>query len=240
VNELEGTRQDSAVVPLHRHRRSSRPGAVEVDGSVVEVRLPRMFGASRTWRLPLARVGVVLPDCVDEPAQDPRRAFVDPVTVPYLTAGPPIAAPNLVLLFAGPERLPPITWRSALNVFLPGHASRSAAGAWVDGVALRAEDPARAVATLVRAGVQQVATPTRWLAEQRRTSTDPALVGRARAAERRARAGPALSTALFVAFLATAAWARSSHSGWAVVGFAVEVGLAVVLPGVLRRGRWPR
>jgi hypothetical protein len=238
VNEREGTRQDTAAVPLHRHRLTSQPCALKVDGAVLGVQVPGVFGSDRPWRLPLAGVGVVLPGRVDEDAHDPRRAFVEPVTVAYLTAGPPIAAPNLVLLFACPERLPPITLRCALNGFLPVRASRSDAGAWVDGVALRAEDPVRAAATLVGAGAQPVTTPARWLAERRATSTDPALVGRARAAERLARAGPALSTALLVAFVGTAAWARSSQSWWALLPCAVEVGLAVVLPGVLRGGLW--
>ncbi len=242
MTELQGARRVSATVPLRRYRLISRACGLDVDPDDLVLLLPGVFGAKRLWRLPLDSVGVVASGRAREVSQDPQRqrVFVDPVTIAYLATTTPIAPPNLELLFKAPERLPPITLRGAFNVFLPYLASRSAAGAWVDGVALRARDPQGAVAALVRAGAEEVASPTRWLTEHRRTSTDPAQVARVEAADRRAAWAPRLSTALFMLFLVTSAWARHAGSWLAAGASVVEVGLAVAAPGMLRRGRWRR
>ena len=244
VKLLIEVRSDWVLDTLADHRTASLGGAnvefqlfnTAIDTARLLLRMPAVLRGGGTWRLPLVDVGVVQPGSADEAPADPRVAFLDPVTVPYLTATTPLRAPNLVLLFASPQRLPAVAVRGALTAFLPARASRTAAGAWADGVALCAQDGAAAVSVLVHAGVQEVLAPTRWLTDRRGTCTDPALVGRARAAQRRAHAVPGLSTALLGTFVVTAAWARSSHSAWAGLLGAAEVALAVVLPGVLRRG----
>lgn len=239
MDELERALRAPVVVALAGHRPSSRPRTVGVEGDHLAVRMPGVLAGDGGWLLPVAGVGVVLSAGADEPPPDPARAFLDRVTVPYLTATTPLRAANLVVLFASPQRLPRICVRGALTASLPVRASRSAAGAWVDGVALRSQDPVAAAAALVRAGAEGVTAPTRWLTERRPTTADPEQVALAAAAQRRALAAPGLSTALLAAFVATALWARGAHSWWAALLCAAEVALALVLPGALRRGQWP-
>jgi hypothetical protein len=237
VNELEPAGHEVEILALRRHWFALQSASVEVDGTELGLRVRSIFGVQRLWQLPLDVVGVVLRGQVDEPGGSDAEAFVDPLTIRYLATATPLAGPNVVLLFDRPQRLPPMTVRGGLARFLPWRASGSSEGAWVDGVGLRARDPVRTAAALVRAGAEPVSAPTRWMAARRATSGDPALVARSRAAERRVGWAPWLSTALMAAFIATAAWTLSGAGSWGLLASAGLLGLAVLLPGLLRRGR---
>jgi len=247
--ELERAGGQIEVLDLCRRRLARRGATVEVEPGLLGLRVPSVFGPEQVWRLHLDGVGVVDPTQLDEPRAGGGQAFVDPLTIPYLATATAWSEPNLVLLFDRPRRLAPVTLRGAvggaLGVGLHGRPSRSGQGLWVDGVRLRAPDPAAMSASLVRAGAQRVTGPTQWMAERRPRATEPRAVARARAAERRLAWAPWLSTLLLLAFVAStfraAAAAGAGGGRWLpLLGGAGLLAVAVWLPGALRRGRRPR
>jgi hypothetical protein len=161
-------------------RRSA--GWVEVAQGSLSVSLPALFGAGRPWRVPLEDAVVVdlaglsRSDRLDgstAPAQRGPAAFRDPVT---LTSLPGAGRPDLVLLFATPQRLPALRSLAGAWSRLPVRASRSSDGSWSDGVALRAAEPARAVELLVHAGLAATSDPVGWILARRATTSDSAAV----------------------------------------------------------------
>ena len=156
--------------------------------------------------------------------------------MPYLATTTANAPPNLQLLFRVPVRIPAVRLTGAFNLTLPFRASRSAAGAWVDGVALRARDPGTASEQLAAGGVERTISPVRWLTDHRETTDRPAnLLETVEAHERLTSRVRAVVTALFPVFVVTSWWARSSGSApWGLAAIGVECAAAFALPAWAR------
>jgi hypothetical protein len=232
-----GERGTSARVPLRHYRLFSRASSLEVGDGTLVLRLPGVFGANRPWRVPLADVAVVDQRHITEVDDDLHRGrvFVDPVTMPYLATTTASFAPNLQLLFREPVRMPAVRLIGALNLMLPFRASRSARGAWVDGIGVRARDPRSAIESLAASGVERIISPVLWLTDHRPTSTDPSLVETVQAQERRTRRVRAAVAAMFPVFVVTSWWARSSPSPWGLAAIGVECAAVFALPAWAKR-----
>lgn len=135
--------------------------------------LPRYFGA-RPWTVPADEVAVLRTD-LSEPAQFDGEdgvgpVFARPVVVPYLPTGVVTASPNLLLLFARPVQFPMLKRHFALpgsTRDLPFSYRDIERGATVDGLELRADDPADAERYLREHGIAAVDDPDAWLAAHR-------------------------------------------------------------------------
>lgn len=163
-------------IPLRTYRINPRKSRIELSGDVARLVLPGYFGR-RTWSVPVGQMGVV--DLTSMPVSDTSEEDVyrDAVRIPYFFTTGPATAPTTLLLFEHPQRVPPLRAVAALapNTSLPfGYfESRSERGAYVDGVLLRAADPAGAAARLVSAGAAPVQDPGTWLREHRERVIDP-------------------------------------------------------------------
>jgi hypothetical protein len=120
-------------------------------------------------------VDLTSPQTVVQPNED---VYAHPVSIPYLFTTARNTRPTTMLLFTTPQRVPPLRpfVMFASNLALPFsyRDSRSSAGAWVDGLLLRAADPSDAAARLVMAGAREVNDPVAWLRAHREVVTDPA------------------------------------------------------------------
>ncbi|MFP5308230.1 MAG: hypothetical protein ACLGIR_01460 [Actinomycetes bacterium] len=170
------------TVPLRSYRLAPRRSRIELDGATAHLRLPGWFGR-RVWSVPIRTAAVIdLTDDADGSVLSDEVVFARRLRIPYLWTTGPATAPTIALLFAEPQRIPPLRWMLAFasGVDLPVgiRASRSAAGATLDGVLLRAVDPEAAVASLVAGGAERVteAGGVAWLAARRQLRTDPAEV----------------------------------------------------------------
>lgn len=188
----------SVRVPLRHYRLVSRQPYVELDGPVIRLRLPGIFGGRKVWNLNAADVAVVdtEPSNSDDSGDD--WVFEEPVNIPYAATTSSNVEPNLELLFKTPQRIPPLRFLGAQTVGLPYFKSRSAAGIQIDGLDLRAEDPAAAVETLAAAGVERVDRTAAWLRRHRRVTQDPALMKVAKANDRAQRWVGAIVTAVII------------------------------------------
>lgn len=171
---------------------SWRKPAIDINpqSGMIELSIPGLFGGRR-WPIPVEQVSVT--DLTSPLIEDhaPDGFFPSGIQVPYLYTSSAIAAPTTLLLFRTPQRTPalrhllilgtadifPYTWRE----------SRSPAGARLDGVLARAEEPEEATARLAAAGAEVVTAPTRWLQEHRTFVTDPFEMERMEDRLRRAR-----------------------------------------------------
>lgn len=154
------TPEAAAVAPLAEACRKPR---IEVADGTVDVVLPSYF-AKRRWCVRAEECAVTdLSTLLPVPRHSKRppgsdAVFAMAVALPYFFTTAPISAPNLLIQFRQPQRVPALTWVAALapNVDLPfsRRQSRSAAGAWLNGLLVRAVDPAEAVRILVAAGVE--------------------------------------------------------------------------------------
>lgn len=163
-------------IPLRRFRFLSREPYVELDGPSLRLRLPGIFGGRQEWDLDIADVAVVNPKSVNNDDSGDDWAFERRVSIPYAVTTDPRVAPNVVLLFKTPQRVPPLRFGGADRIGLPYLKSRSETGVHVDGVRLRAEDPVGASDALVAAGAERVDRPLAWLRRHRPVTQDPALV----------------------------------------------------------------
>ncbi len=151
-----------------------------LDDQGLTLRFRPIFG-NRTVFVPRGNVCVVLPEV--SPADDSGDGWVfveglNVATIDALSWG----SPDLVLLFPQPVVLPRLAWQYFLGSTLDFKG-----GAAVDGMALRARDPATALRALVTAGFPTTDTPTRWLREHRATTGDPGAIRAAAAEVRRTR-----------------------------------------------------
>lgn len=170
------TSDPAVLVPLRAFRIAPRKPYLVVGTDEVGVRLPGWFGGT-PWRVPLALVGVAdLTAVVSGPPEGAPLA--EPVVVPFLYTTNAVPAPNLALVFREPVPAPRFRYlvRQQAHADVPKRGARGGrpAGRYVDGLLLRAVDPAVAVETLVAAGAERVADPDAWLAARRELVTDPA------------------------------------------------------------------
>ena len=177
----------SVRVPLRHYRFFARQPYIELDGPVIRLRLPGIFGGRKVWTLQVADVAVVdsEPSSSDDSGDD--WVFEEPVIIPYAVTTSPNVNPNLELLFKTPQRIPSLRVFGAQSIELSYIQSRSAAGIQIDGLDLRAEDPLAAVEALTAAGMERVDRTGAWLRGRRRVTQDPDLIHVAEANDRRHR-----------------------------------------------------
>ncbi|WP_241842487.1 hypothetical protein [Pseudofrankia sp. BMG5.36] len=182
-----------------------RKPRVVCDGGAVRMMLPGYFGG-RAWAIPARHVAVqdlsATPPA--EGAQEPQPVLARELAVPYLFTTGPMTRPNLLLMFTEPQRVPPLRLDAALapNTDLPfGYRStRSEKGARVDGVLLRADNPAALRQSVLTAGGSSLDDPVGWLYEHREVVAD--VMEQASLARRR-RVGRCIQLAAMILFVAT-------------------------------------
>lgn len=217
------------VIPLKAYRVAPRKPWLAIEGGEVRLKVPAWFGGA-TFATPVSNVGVVDPALAQPSPEVDDVVFEEPLVLPYLYTTGPATAPNVGLVFAEPVRTPGLRWLvlSQLSEDLPKRPERDGrpAGRYVDGVMLRAEDPAAAVEALAAAGAERVTAPDAWLAARRRQVTDPDVIADREAAGRRftwtARSGLALFAGGIGAAIASERWGSPTVS---------DVALAVGLAG---------
>lgn len=184
-------------VELRAYRWTRRRPSISVDGDDLVLRLPSYFGR-HVWRVPAGDVVVADPSDFDD---DTEVVFDPPLAIPYLFTTGPATKPTAVLLFRGPQRVPPVRLVTAIapNADLPfGYwQARSDGGAFIDGVLVRTavDDGAASLSAL---GIERVTRPLDWLRAHRVTVQAPHLIDEAKRLHRRARAKMLGSLTLFV------------------------------------------
>lgn len=206
---------DDRLVRLKTYRLAPRKARLDCVGGELVLRLPTYFGR-RAWRVPMTEVNVVDLSSPQTVVQRTEDVYAEPVSVPYLFTTGPNTRPTTMLLFTTPQRVPPLRLVTAIapNTPLPfGYrASRSATGARLDGVLLRAVDPADAAARLVMAGARRVDDPIGWLRAHREVVADPAKAAAIASSTKRAGTLGKVAAALMLVTLVTARWA-TNHDG---------------------------
>jgi hypothetical protein len=222
----QGGKAVSVRVPLRHYRLVSRQPYIELDGPVMRVRLPGIFGGRNVWTLNIADVAVVAtePSSSDDTGDD--WVFEEPVNIPFAATTSPNVNPNLELLFKSPQRIPSLRVSGAQSIGLPYFQSRSAAGVQIDGLGLRAEDPAAAVQTLAAAGMERVDRTGAWLRRHRHVTQDPALLQVAKANDQRQRWVGAVGMGGAALLIGLKIFGGDNPSNWELG--AVALGLLVV------------
>ena len=164
------------TIPLRAFPLVPRKPELRAEGGVLTFRLPGWFG-STTFSTPLSNVAVAALDAAED--MGPDVVLAEPLVIPYVYTSSATKPPNIGLAFAEPVALPAfrLLVRQQANELAPKRPAREGrpAGRYVDGMVLRAVDPAAAVAALAEAGAVPVSNPTAWLVERRELVTDPVL-----------------------------------------------------------------
>lgn len=217
-------------IPLKTYRISPRKARIEFEGGAAELFLPTYFGRSRLC-VPLNGLAVcdlTSPFLVDSPADD---VFHQPIVLPYLFTTGPATVPTLLLLFADPQRVPPLrgtaAWAPNLDLPFGWKSSRSPEGAFVDGVLLRASHPAEASRRLAEAGATEVHDPAQWMREHRDRIVDPFEVEQVIAEEtREVRLANVASAGLFASLIGAALIMRAEQLPLALLGVPAAAAVA--------------
>lgn len=225
----------SVRVPLRHYRFFSRQPYIELDGPVIRLRLPGIFGARKVWNLNAADVAVVdtEPSNSDDTGDD--WVFEEPVNIPYAATTTSNVNPNLELLFKTPQRIPSLRFFGAQNIELSYLQSRSAAGIQIDGLDLRAKDPKAAVETLTGGGLERVDRTGAWLRRHRLVTQDPALIHVAEANDRRQRWVGALVMVAVIVVIGLRFLVGDNPSNWDFAAMAMAMLLIFGLPMWARR-----
>ena len=225
----------SVRVPLRHYRFFSRQPYIELDGSVIRLRLPGIFGGRSVWNLNAADVAVVdtEPSSSDDTGDD--WVFENPVMIPFAVTTSQNVNPNLELLFKTPQRIPSLRVFGAQTIELSYFQSRSAAGIQIDGLDLRAEDPVAAVETLAAAGVERVDRTGAWLRRHRRITQDPALIHVAEVNDRRQRWVGAVVMVAVILVIGLQLFGGDDASNWELGALGLALLLIFGLPMWARR-----
>ena len=237
---IHGGKAVSVRVPLRHYRLFSRQPYIELDGPVMRVRLPGIFGGRNLWNLNVADVAVVdtEPSSSDDTGDD--WVFEEPVNIPFAATTSPNVNPNLELLFKTPQRIPSLRVSGAQSIGLPYFQSRSAAGVHIDGLDLRAEDPVAAVQTLAAARLERVDRTGAWLRRHRAVTQDPALMKVAKANDQRQRWVGAVVTVVVVLMIGLKIFGGDNPSNWELGAVGLALLVAFGLPiWARRRGARP-
>lgn len=238
------------VIPLKRLPLNWRPPHIEVGSGTVRIVAPQYFGRTALTVFTSDTVvaetsSIVDADGAGVPDLD-ERVFEQPVFLPFLTHTGEFVRPNLVLLFRRPARVPVLRRfvDRQRDVGFSRRETRSAHGAWVDGVLLRAEDPCAAVETLARNDVEVITAPDAWLLAHRATTSDPMVVATVKQELRRAarldRAGFGVAFALFAIGLGLEVFGGSRLDGFSVAAYVLAATVFVAHQGyayILNRRR---
>lgn len=218
---------DPAEITLRSYWFSRRKPAIQFEVDAIELRLPVYFG-KQVWSIPIDQVGVIdlvrRDSAVEVVTDEGGVVFASPLAIPYFVTTGPLAKPNLVLLFRSKRRLPPFRRypnNKGQTVPFTAKMTRSAEGAWVSRLTLRAQDSTNAQQTMERAGVVTVPSMLEWLKERYETINDPE--EKAKHFERGAQARR-VNLILRVLFLALSGGLWLSflmHNGWFVLGLLI-------------------
>jgi hypothetical protein len=232
---IHGGNAVSVRVLLRHYRLLSRQPYIELDGPVMRLRLPSIFGGRKVWNLNVADVAVVdiEPSGSDDTGDD--WVFEEPVNIPFAATTSPNVNPNLELLFKTPQRIPSLRVLGAQTIGLPYFQSRRAAGVHIDGLDLRAEDPVAAVGTLAAAGMERVDRTGAWLRRHRDVTQDPALMKVAEANDQRQRWVGAVVMVVFALLVALRIFGDSISDNWAMGAVGLALMVAFGLPVWARR-----
>jgi hypothetical protein len=232
---INGRSAMSVRVPLRHYRFFSRQPYIELDGPVIRLRLPGIFGGRKMWNLDAGDVAVVDTEPSSSDDSGEGWVFEEPVNIPYAVTTSPNVNPNLELLFKTPQRIPSLRVLGAQTIGLPYLQSRSAAGILIDGLDLRAIDPVAAVEALAAAGVERVDRTGAWLRRHRRITQDPALMEVAGANDRRQRWVGAVVMVAVILLIGLKFFGGDNPSNWELG--ALGLGLLVIfgLPVWARR-----
>lgn len=231
----QGGNAVSARVPLRHYRLVSRQPYIEVDGPVMRLRLPGIFGGRNLWNLNVADVAVVdtEPSSSDDNGDD--WVFEEPVIIPFAATTSQNVNPNLELLFKTPQRIPSLRVFGAQTIGLPYFQSRSTAGVQIDGLDLRAEDPVAAVETLAAAGMERVDRTGAWLRRHRAVTQDPSLMKVAKANDQRQRWVGAIVMVVFILLIGLRIFGDGISDNWAMGAVGLALLVAFGLPMWARR-----
>jgi hypothetical protein len=160
-------------VVLRHYRLFARSPYLDVSSTHVVLHLPSFFGGKLNMVVPIRQIAVVDPNMTADPTEKPPVVFVSGLRLPYLATTTSNMPANVMLLFATPQRIPPLRWGGAMTSGLGRRASRSPQGVLVDGVALRAVRAQAAIDAVGGAGAERVADGDAWLRAHRETTRDP-------------------------------------------------------------------
>lgn len=228
-------------IPLRAYRIAPRKPRIDLESGWVILVVPTYFG-NRPWRIPVSVVGIN--DSGSDPASESDHGplFAQELKVPYLATTSDLTNSNVELLFREPQRIPPLrVWIAlASNIDMPigWLESRSERGGTLDGVRLRAVDPAEAIRKLLEMGAERVADPDSWLARTRRTVQMPVERERLIAHRRRMRGLTIASAILLLGGAVSSNWtldARGIAWLWSVAAVAAGIALEVVRRRAVKR-----
>ncbi len=223
-------------VVLRYYRLFARAPYIDVAASAASFRVPSVFGGRRSWSVSMSEIGVVDNSLAVEGAdKDLGWVFVNPTLTPYLATTSPNTPPNLGLVFRHPQRIPPVRLLSAYYLGLPYRGSRSAEGVALDGVMLRAQDPAAAMATLANAGAERVDAVLPWLARYRETTSDPVALHETAVIAKRGRFTSLLVFVALPCLVVARVGLNDSHAWWPWVLGGVGLLIGFVIPVWVRR-----
>src|SRR5919109_3145519 len=134
-----------------------RKARIELSAYTAHVNLPYYFGGYE-WSIPVRSIAVVDLTVPGTPrAPEGLKGEFLGRTITYLFPTARRRTATTLLLFAEPQRVPPLRLGPALDLNVRPHlpfgylSSRRRDGAWVDGVLLRVDNPKEAVDRLVAA-----------------------------------------------------------------------------------------
>jgi hypothetical protein len=135
-----------------------RKARIELSAYAAHVNLPYYFGGYE-WSIPVRSIAVVDLTVPGTPrAPEGLKGEFLGRTITYLFTTARRRTATTLLLFAEPQRVPPLRLGPALDLNVRPHlpfgylSSRRRDGAWVDGILLRVDNPKQAVDRLVAAG----------------------------------------------------------------------------------------
>ena len=186
--------------------------------------------------MPISEIGVVDNSlAVEGDQEDLGWVFVEATVTPYLATTTSSTPPNVGLVFRRPQRIPPLRLFGAYNLGLSYRRSRSAAGLAVDGVMLRAQDPAAAMTTLANAGAERVGAVLPWFARYRETTTDPVALHATAGIAKRRRFAAVLTWVALPCIAIARVGLNNSHVWWPYAVGGVGLLIGVVVPLWLQR-----
>jgi hypothetical protein len=126
------------------------------------------------WTVPLSEITVVDPAAA-APGEAERAgaAPARPLLLPLFYDAPAFPWWRVTLLFRTPQRVPALRRLWGAGSGLSAAATRSANGAWIDGMVLSFRDPDEAATAFARAGAASVQSVRSWAQAHRPLVPDP-------------------------------------------------------------------
>ena len=220
---------------LRHYRLFARTPYLDVSSTHVLFHLPSFFGSKHNLAVPIREVAVVDLNMTADPSEKATAVYVTPLHLPYLATTTANMRANVTLLFATPQRIPPLRWGGAMTSGLGRRASRSDDGVMIDGAALRAVRPRAAIDAVAGAGAVRVADGDAWLRAHRETTSNPIALEQVASITRRNRVSSVLVFCAVV--LAGVARVLADHTNswlpFPLLGAVLVAGFGI--PALIRR-----